>query len=79
MTEAFGWRSSEERNERDTSGCGGVFDHLSGTASACTVLEAMIAHSDNTATDAAMRRVGVDNVRAFLLKAKLTTLRSWVR
>lgn len=54
---------------------GGVFDHLSGTASARTVLEAMIAHSDNTATDAAMRRVGVDNVRAFVSKAKLVRAR----
>jgi beta-lactamase class A len=35
----------------------------------------MIAHSDNTATDAAMRRVGVDTVRAFLSKAKLTRAR----
>ena len=36
---------------------GGVFDHLSGTTTARNVLEAMIAHSDNTATDVAMRRV----------------------
>ena len=55
---------------------GGVFDFLTGTASARTVLEAMISHSDNTATDAAMSRVGVDKVRAFLLKAGLTRLSS---
>jgi beta-lactamase class A len=54
---------------------GGVFDHLSGTASARTVLEAMIAHSDNTATDVAMTRVGVDKIRAFLAKANLTGTR----
>jgi beta-lactamase class A len=33
---------------------GQVFDLLTGTAPARIVLEAMIAHSDNTATDAAM-------------------------
>lgn len=54
---------------------GGVFDFLTGTASARTVLEAMISHSDNTATDAAMLRVGVDKVRTFLLKAGLTRAR----
>jgi beta-lactamase class A len=54
---------------------GGVFDFLTGTASARTVLEAMISHSDNTATDAAMLRVGVDKVRTFLLKAGLTQAR----
>ncbi len=54
---------------------GGVFDFLTGTAPARTVLEAMIAHSDNTATDAAMSRVGVDKVRAFLLDAGLTRVR----
>jgi beta-lactamase class A len=54
---------------------GGAFDHRSGTASARTVLEAMISHSDNTATDAAMRRVDVDNVRTFLSKANLMRAR----
>jgi hypothetical protein len=41
---------------------GGVFEFLTGTAAARTVLEAMIAHSDNTATDAAMSRVGVASI-----------------
>jgi beta-lactamase class A len=50
---------------------GNVFDHLTGTAPARTVLEAMIAHSDNTATDVAMRRVGADKVRAFIDRAGL--------
>ncbi len=40
--------------------------NLAGMASARTVLEAMISHSDNTATDAALRRVGVGKVRAFI-------------
>jgi beta-lactamase class A len=50
---------------------GNVFDHLTGTAPARIVLEAMIAHSDNTATDVAMRRVGADKVRAFIARAGL--------
>jgi beta-lactamase class A len=54
---------------------GEVFDSLTGTTSARIVLEAMIAHSDNTATDAAMARVGADKVRAFLSKAGLTRVR----
>jgi beta-lactamase class A len=54
---------------------GGVFDHLSGTATARNVLEAMIAHSDNTATDVAMRRVGADTVRTFIKNAGLKDTR----
>jgi beta-lactamase class A len=54
---------------------GEVFDFLTGTTSARIVLEAMIAHSDNTATDAAMSRVGADKVRTFLSKADLTRVR----
>jgi beta-lactamase class A len=54
---------------------GEVFDFLTGTTSASIVLEAMIAHSDNTATDAAMARVGADKVRAFLSKSGLTRVR----
>ena len=49
-----------------------VFEDLSGTAPARTVLEAMISHSDNTATDAALALVGVDNVRHFIRTAGLT-------
>jgi hypothetical protein len=37
-----------------------------GTTSATAILSAMIAYSDNTATDIAMKRVGVDNVRKFM-------------
>jgi beta-lactamase class A len=46
-----------------------VFAHLSGTTQARSALEAMIAHSDNTATDIAMKRVGVDRVRKFVADA----------
>lgn len=54
---------------------GGVFEFLSGTTSARIVLEAMIAHSDNTATDVAMRRVGAEKVREFVKMAGLTSAR----
>jgi beta-lactamase class A len=42
-----------------------------GTTPARSVLEAMITHSDNTATDIALKRVGPDRVRAFLASAGL--------
>ena len=51
-----------------------VFANLTGTASARTALEAMITHSDNTATDVALRRVGVDKVRAFIASTGLETI-----
>jgi beta-lactamase class A len=54
---------------------GAVFEHLTGTTPARIVLEAMIAHSDNTATDVAMGRVGVDKVRAFIAEAGLAGAR----
>src|SRR5262249_35399063 len=54
---------------------GDVFEGLIGTVPARSVLEAMIAHSDNTATDVAMLRVGVEKVRAFLAKAGLAQAR----
>lgn len=41
-------------------------DNLSGKATARTALEAMITHSDNTGTDMALKKVGVDDVRAFI-------------
>lgn len=52
-----------------------VFLHLTGTTPARSVLEAMIAHSDNTATDAAMRKVGVETVRALIAAAGLRQTR----
>jgi beta-lactamase class A len=54
---------------------GNVLDRLTGTAPARIVLEAMIAHSDNTATDVAMARVGADKVRAFIARAGLKDAR----
>jgi beta-lactamase class A len=52
-----------------------VLAHLTGTTAAKSVLEAMIAHSDNTATDAAMKRVGAERVRQFIADAGLTKAR----
>jgi beta-lactamase class A len=46
-----------------------VFLKLTGTTPAVSVLEAMIAHSDNTATDVAMGAVGADRVRALIAQA----------
>lgn len=48
-----------------------VFLNLTGTTPARSVLEAMIAHSDNTATDVAMAAAGVDKVRALIAEAGL--------
>lgn len=52
-----------------------VLSDLNGTASARMVLEAMIAHSDNTATDIAIRRVGAARVREVIAKAGLAQTR----
>ncbi|WP_159710361.1 serine hydrolase [Geminicoccus flavidas] len=43
-----------------------VLEHMHGRFPARSVLEAMITHSDNTATDIALKAVGVETVRAFL-------------
>lgn len=48
-----------------------VLEKLAGSMGARFVLEAMIAHSDNTATDMAIRRVGIDAVRAVIARAAL--------
>lgn len=48
-----------------------VFMHLQGSTGARIALEAMIAHSDNTATDVAMNAVGADNVRKLIKDAGL--------
>ena len=47
-----------------------VLGHLTGTTPARSVLEAMITHSDNTATDIALLRVGPDRVRSFIAAAE---------
>jgi beta-lactamase class A len=49
--------------------------HLRGKVSARTVLEAMIAQSDNTATDMALRRLGPDRVRQFIASLGLANTR----
>jgi beta-lactamase class A len=43
-----------------------VFENLTGTTPARSVLEAEITHSDNTATDIALLQVGPDRVRSFI-------------
>lgn len=48
-----------------------VFLKLTGTTPAVSVLEAMITHSDNTATDVAMAAAGADRVRALIAQAGL--------
>jgi beta-lactamase class A len=45
--------------------------HLTGLVSERTALEAMIMHSDNTATDMSLKRTGPDNVRRFIDSAGL--------
>lgn len=49
-----------------------VFLNLTGTTPARSVLEAMITHSDNTATDVALAAAGVDQVRALIAEARLS-------
>jgi beta-lactamase class A len=46
--------------------------NLNGKATARTALEAMISHSDNTGTDMALKRVGADDVRAFIASEGLS-------
>jgi beta-lactamase class A len=45
--------------------------NLTGLVSERTALEAMIMHSDNTATDMSLKHVGPDNVRSFIASAGL--------
>lgn len=54
---------------------GSVFENLNGTTAARNVLEAMIAHSNNTATDVAMKRIGAERVRSFIAGAGLSKVR----
>jgi len=48
---------------------------LDGETLTRTVLEAMISHSDNTATDSVLDTVGVDKVRELILDANLRSVR----
>jgi beta-lactamase class A len=52
-----------------------AFIELAGTTEARVVLEAMIAHSDNIATDRATHEVGADRVRALIAEAGLSSIR----
>jgi beta-lactamase class A len=52
-----------------------VFMHLTGTTSAKSILEAMIAHSDNTATDIALHAAGADQTRRLIQTAGLAHTR----
>jgi beta-lactamase class A len=52
-----------------------VFLNLTGTTTARSVLEAMITHSDNIATDIATMKVGADRVRALIAQAGLQSTR----
>lgn len=73
-----GRRSLEEQVSIDDgirSPVSPVLEHLSGTTEARAVLEAMIAHSDNTATDAAMRILGAGRVRELVRAAGLSATR----
>jgi beta-lactamase class A len=48
---------------------------ITGRIEARTALEAMIAHSDNTGTDMALKRAGADRVRAFIISIDLRDTR----
>jgi beta-lactamase class A len=52
-----------------------VFMNLAGTIQARSALDAMIAYSDNTATDLATSKVGADRVRALIAQAGLSSIR----
>ena len=52
-----------------------VFIALTGRPTGRAVLEAMITHSDNTATNATMSRVGIDRVRGLVAAAGLRFIR----
>jgi beta-lactamase class A len=52
-----------------------VFERLTGTTTAQVVLEAMIAHSDNTATDAAIAAIGIERARQVVREAGLAGTR----
>ena len=52
-----------------------VFLELTGTTQARSVLEAMIAHSDNTATDVALAAAGPAQVRALIADGRIARTR----
>lgn len=52
-----------------------VLGELTGTMPARSVLEAMITHSDNTATDMALKKIGVEAVRSMIARVAVTGVR----
>jgi beta-lactamase class A len=58
-------------NDSVRSSDSAVLLDLTGTTPARSILEAMITHSDNTATDIALLRVGPNRVRSFIASARL--------
>lgn len=52
-----------------------VLENVSGTIPASVALEAMIMHSDNTATDMVLKRIGADNVRGLIASLGLPDTR----
>jgi beta-lactamase class A len=52
-----------------------VLQEMTGRQPGKVILEAMISHSDNTATDIALKQVGPDRVRAFIRSAGLKSVR----
>lgn len=52
-----------------------VFSNLTGSVQLSSVLDATIAYSDNTATDAAIAQVGANRIRTFLAEAGMTATR----
>jgi len=52
-----------------------VFEQLTGTTPARSILEAMITHSDNTATDIALLHAGPDRIRALIAEQGLAATR----
>ena len=62
-------------NDSVRSSDSSVLLDLTGTTPARSILEAMISHSDNTATDIALLRVGPSRVRSLIAAARLRATR----
>ena len=75
LREAEAGRVSEDEqlevNDSVRTDASPVLLNLTGTTAARTILEALITHSDNTATDIALKHVGPNRVRSFIAAAGL--------
>jgi beta-lactamase class A len=58
-------------NDRVRTSDSAVLLSLTGTTPARSILEALITHSDDTATDIALLHVGPNRVRSFIAAARL--------